>query len=145
MLKINPSAVNLISDPAPTGDSMVSSLINGVIAKWPALVDALKSSSSSEIMQRIEGRGFSYFMESAQIQKINGMVDEHLPFFMDELRDRLHVPDANKKDFNYVLGDLPYEDSSTWVVFSVVFSLNAGGDAKLVTLVCFSVKCNLLL
>lgn len=60
--------------------------------KLPALKQQVQSSSSSEVIQRLTGRGFSSFKQATNIQQVNGVKHQYFDLFLDHLMGQLSVP-----------------------------------------------------
>lgn len=116
--------------PAPsTWDNLVnafSKLTNG----WGKIVDAFKTKRSSEIKERLLGKGFDYFNQSAQIQVTKGIKDEFLDKYLAHIEARIKVPDERQKDLKMVLEEARWAEKNAWNAFNTLFALKDGGNVK---------------
>ena len=78
---------------------MATSAISAVTKAWSSIVSAFKTTKTSELKEILQGKGFSYFSQSAQVQKITGLVESYYPHFQQELITRLKIPSDKQTDF----------------------------------------------
>jgi hypothetical protein len=112
-----------------TFDNLVGSFMK-LTNKWSQIVDAFKTTRSSEIKERILGKGFEYFSQSAQIQISKGIKGEYFPTFIKHLETRVKVPEERQDDLKMVLEESMFTDSNVWTAFNTLFSVDNGGNTK---------------
>lgn len=83
--------------------TMAKSAIELVTSAWTSIVNAFKTSKSQELKQILEGKGFSYFSESGEMQKVTGLKLEYYNTFTNQLMNRLEVPDGKRPAFIGIL------------------------------------------
>lgn len=148
-----------IGDPKPLGDAiaalgLVKSAITIVTSTWESIVNAFKTTKTSELKQILQGNGFNYYSQSGEMQKVTGLVESYYDTFANELLGRIQVPDDKKTAFQRIFfkknslkyidlffiyleffGDFKYiEDDNEWKAFHTVFSIGAGGECKFVAI-----------
>ena len=79
--------------------TMAKSSIELVTSTWTSIVNAFKTSKSQELKQILQGKGFSYFSESGEMQKVTGLKIEYYNTFANNLMNRLEVPDGKRSAF----------------------------------------------
>lgn len=99
----NPNGV-VLREEKPLGDviaalTLVKSAITLVTSTWQSIVSAFKTTKTSELKEILQGKGFSYFAESGEMQKVTGMVESYYDTFANELIGRVQVPDDKKTAF----------------------------------------------
>lgn len=92
-------------------------------------IDILKSSKTSEIKARIEGKGFDYFKGGCTIRKTNGVRIEQLEGYLDNLFKRIKVPQDQIPDIKDRMLDIQYTDSGiAFKTYDLIF--NAGSSSN---------------
>jgi len=99
----NPNALALHNE-KPLGDviaalTLVKSAITLVTSTWEGIVSAFKTTKTSELKEILQGKGFSYFAESGEMQKVTGLMESYYDTFANELLTRVQVPDDKKTTF----------------------------------------------
>eukprot|EP00827_Trimyema_finlayi_P006740 TRINITY_DN813_c0_g1_i1.p1 TRINITY_DN813_c0_g1~~TRINITY_DN813_c0_g1_i1.p1 ORF type:complete len:651 (-),score=271.04 TRINITY_DN813_c0_g1_i1:49-2001(-) len=111
---------------------------SGVISKgcelWTGFVNAFKSSKSTQIVGQLEGKGFSYYRQSASIQKIGGLDPSYLDTFLSHLLVRIKVPEHRVEEVKYVIMDCIFMEGTDWKIYDNVFDKDTKGTAKMVQL-----------
>jgi hypothetical protein len=97
---------------------------------WKRIVDTFKTTRSSEIKERIMGKGFDYFKQSAQIQISKGVKGEYIDKFIAHLQSRIKVPADRQGDLAMVLEETKWSESNVWTAFDTLFSIDNGGSTK---------------
>ena len=116
--------------PAPsTWDNLIGAF-DKLTNNWKRIVDTFKTTRSSEIKERITGKGFDYFKQSAQIQISKGVKAEYLDKFIAHLQTRIKVPAERQGDLAMVLEESKWTESNVWTAFDTLFSIDNGGNTK---------------
>lgn len=125
-------------DPEPkkpsTWDNLADSFMK-LTNNWTRIVQAFKTTRSSVIKERLIGKGFDKFNESAQIQILKGIKDKDFDKFIDHLARRVKVPEERKEDLKMVLEESKWADSNVWTAFNTLFSKDAGGTTKFASII----------
>jgi len=112
-------------------EGLVKQAISDTIAqKLPELQSAVQSSQSSEIIQRLSGRGFTSFKQSTNIQQVNGVMHQYLDMFLDNIVGQLAVPPSLANDIKDILRVIEFADTNTWFFFRAIFSMQRGAAVK---------------
>ena len=104
ILHISSTNALVVATVKPLGDVMAALvLVKGAITivteTWTSIVNAFKTTKTSELKEILQGKGFSYFSEAGEMQKITGLVESYYDTFANELIGRLQVPDEKKTAF----------------------------------------------
>jgi hypothetical protein len=97
---------------------------------WGQIVENFKTSRSSEIKERLTGKGFEYFSQQAQIQISKGIKEEHFDKFISHIEKRLKVPAERQDDLGMALEESKWTESNIWTCFNTLFSVDQGGNTK---------------
>jgi len=113
--------------------------VSGVTSAFSSIIgviQSLKSSASSEIVNQFmgAGNGFSKLKQSCQVQRLTGMLPDYLPAFSARLLQRLKIPASRQDDFVNTLADIPFFDSQQIMAYDFLFDINDGGSCKYVSL-----------
>ena len=108
--------------------------VKAVTEGFKGIVDAFKTTKTSEVKSILEGKGFKEFSASAQMNKVIGLQESYFPTFKQHLYERIQVPEDRKKDLDFVLQDFEYMDEQTWTAYKMAFTEKTGGDCKFVAL-----------
>ena len=98
--------------------------------KWSQIVDAFKTTRSSELKERIMGKGFDYFAQSAQIQISKNVKDQYIDQYLNHLENRIKVPADRQQDLKMSLEEIKWADSTVWSAFDTLFSIDTQGNVK---------------
>jgi hypothetical protein len=98
--------------------------------KWRQIVDTFKTTRSSEIKERLLGKGFEYFNQSAQIQISKKVKGQFIDQYLAHLQTRIKVPADRQGDLAMVLEESKWSESNVWTGFDTLFSLDKGGNTK---------------
>lgn len=98
--------------------------------KWRQIVDTFKTTRSSEIKERLLGKGFEYFNQSAQIQISKKVKGQFIDQYLAHLQTRIKVPADRQEDLKMVLEESKWSESNVWTGFDTLFSLDKGGNTK---------------
>jgi hypothetical protein len=124
--------------PEPAKPSTMDNLI-GAFSKltnqWGRVIDTFKTTRSSEIKERLIGKGFDAFNQSAQIQIIKGIKEEFFDKYLNHLETRIKVPEERQEDLKMVLEECKWADSNVWSAFNTVFSIDKGGNTKFTSII----------
>lgn len=130
----DPSTVTPTPDPKiPAVPSTWDNLIgcfDKLTNKWRQIVDTFKTTRSSEIKERLLGKGFEYFNQSAQIQISKKVKGEFIDQYLAHLQTRIKVPADRQEDLKMVLEESKWSESNVWTGFDTLFSLDKGGNTK---------------
>ncbi len=104
ILNISNTNALVAGNEKPLGDVMAAlTLVKGAITivteTWTSIVNAFKTTKTSELKEILQRKGFSYFSEAGEMQKITGLVESYYDTFANELMGRLQVPDGKKTAF----------------------------------------------
>lgn len=100
ILNINPNhEVSFIVPEIIGALTMAKSAVELVTSAWTSIVSAFKTSKSTELKEILEGKGFSYFSESGEMQKVTGLKLGYYNTFTKQLLKRIEVPDNKRTDF----------------------------------------------
>ena len=131
---VTPSPSPVIPSPStPAVPSTWDNLIGAfdkLTNNWKRIVDTFKTTRTSEIKERIMGKGFDYFKQSAQIQISKGVKGEYIDKFLDHLTRRIKVPADRQGDLAMVLEETKWTESNVWTAFDTLFSIDNGGNTK---------------
>jgi hypothetical protein len=129
-----PSVPSSTPDPkTPALPSTWDNLINcfdKLTNKWRQIVDTFKTTRSSEIKERLIGKGFEYFNQSAQIQISKKVKGQFIDQYLAHLQSRIKVPADRQEDLKMVLEESKWSESNVWTGFDTLFSLDKGGNTK---------------
>lgn len=117
--------------PLGAGTSLITQLIMDIIKRIPEIQRDIQQSTTI-VVNQIVNRGFSSFMQKADIEQHNGVKDEYFDAFLDNLRESLNLPPNYDAQFKNIMEVSLYSTSNIWVVFNVIFSINEGADCKFV-------------
>jgi hypothetical protein len=97
---------------------------------WSKIVNAFKTTRSSELKQKLLGKGFDYFSQSAAMQISKGIKGQYIDAFLDHVQTRIKVPAERTADLKMVLEECKWVESNIWTAYNTLFSINQGGDTK---------------
>lgn len=117
--------------PLGDGPSLITQLITNIIKRIPEIQRDIQQ-STTVVVNQIVNRGFSSFMQRADIEQYNGIKDEYFNDFLDNLRESLNLPPNYDAQFKNIMEVTLYSTSNIWVVFNVIFSIKSGADCKFV-------------
>jgi hypothetical protein len=121
------------SAPAPAKPSTWDNIVGAfgkLVNKWGAIVDAFKTTRNSEIKEKLIGKGFDYFKDSAQIQISKGVKAEYVDQYLSHLETRIKVPSDRQEDLKMSLEEIKWADSTIWSAFDTLFSIDTQGNVK---------------
>lgn len=125
-----------VPTPSPSEPSKPSTWDNIIGAfgkltnKWSQIVDAFKTTRTSEIKERILGKGFDYFSQSAQIQISKNVKEQYIDQYLGHLETRIKVPSDRQEDLKMSLEEIKWADSTVWSAFDTLFSIDTQGNVK---------------
>jgi hypothetical protein len=129
------------SVPSPSPPKPEPSVLDNLIGSfmkltngWSKIVEAFKTTRSSEIKKRILGKGFDYFKQSAQIQVIS-IKAAFLDNYLINLEKKIAVPEKYKSSLTMIIEECRWADSNVWNAFETMFDINNGGDIKFASIV----------
>ncbi len=126
------------SDPTPAKPSTWDNIISAfgkLTNKWSQIVEAFKTTRSSEIKERLVGKGFDYFNQSAQLQISKGVKAEFIDQYLKHLETRIKVPEGRQEDLTMTLQEIKWADSSVWTAMDTLFSIDTQGNTKFVSII----------
>jgi hypothetical protein len=115
--------------PPTTWDNLVT-LFDHLTNNWKRLIDTFKTTRSSEIKERLLGKGFEYFSQSAQLQITKKVKGQFIDQYFKHLATRIKVPAERQGDLAMVLEESKWTESNVWTGFDTVFSIDKGGNTK---------------
>lgn len=132
--------------PSPTPDAapipvvkagvwdIIKSALGAISTSWPTIIKNFKTTKTSSVKERLVGKGFTYFSQSAQIQVSKGISEENYDKFIAIIAKRLKVPEERKEDLGDVLETAKYAEKQAWVAFNTLYSLDKIGNTKYATI-----------
>jgi len=97
---------------------------------WSKIVNAFKTTRSSELKERLLGKGFDYFAQSAAMQISKGIKGQYIDAFLDHVETRIKVPAERTADLKMFLEECKWVESNIWTAFNTLFSIDKGGNTK---------------
>lgn len=115
--------------PNNQGDLMLHELLKDLSEKIPEIKKNFSFTHTTAV-DRIVGKGFSFFKNGASIMEFNGVYDNYFAQFMENLIQILRPPKKHKQNFEDVLSVILYSESQDWVCFEIIYELEKGGECK---------------
>lgn len=116
------------------GDTYLDAMIEKMLQIVIDLKKSIETTTKSEIIKTIVNRGFTSFEESATIQEIKGVSDSNLELFASIIRQNIELPPEYEKTLKDEIEMIQWEDENNWIIVTLVFSINSGGDCKYITI-----------
>jgi len=101
---------------------------------WKQFTSAFKTTRSSTIKERIVGKGFDSFRNSAQINISKRIPPASWNRYLASLSKRMKVPADRANDLALVLEDSEYIPENIWSAINTLFSIGSGGTVNYASL-----------
>lgn len=111
---------------ANIGAAAVVPMIDSILGLAEKAINIFKSSKTSEIKERIEGKGFNYFKGGCTVQQSQGILVNRYDSFMERLLKRLHVPAERVDEIRSQMQDLLDVDTGiAFKVYDLIFNADS--------------------
>lgn len=107
------------------GTQMIKELVERVLAAIPEMKKDIER-DTTVVVDKIVNRGFTVFNEQASIEEYNGVTENYVDLFLDNLQNDLYLPAEYALQFKTVMNDILYADSNDWLGFNIAFSVGKG-------------------
>jgi hypothetical protein len=121
------------TDGGLSGDGLTGLMagLQQAVGLWQSVVSAFATKTSNNIVQRYEGKGFSHFLQTGQLDETVGLNNEHLEDFITDLRGRLKLPEDWQADFAEQVKAIQWGvETKVWIANTFLFNMGTGGKTK---------------
>jgi len=112
-----------------TWDNLIGA-VGSITNQWGKIVENFKTTRSSTLKETLQGKGFSHFANSAQIQISKGIKADYFEKYLTHLQTRIKVPEERQEDLKMVLEESMFAQSNVWTAFNTLFSIDTIGNTK---------------
>lgn len=123
-----------VAPPVPAVDPVVTA-VTTVIDLWPKFVAAFKSTSSTELKEKLVGVGFDYFSGHSTMDYLHELDAEYVPQYINVLMDSLEVPENKREAFAAKVNLMPHMSDGEFSVYDLTYTSGPGGDCKYVCII----------